>query len=583
MATINFKGKEIVRNYHLSGPYHELVPDEKKSLTEKVSLNDNLIIHGDNLLALKALLPTYAGKVNCVFIDPPYNLGEENWVYNDNVSSPMMKEWLGKVVGKDDLARHDKWLCMMMPRLKLLRELMHDDAAIFITLDDTEIHRCKLLMDEIFDESNFVMNIVWQSRKSVQNDTDLSLSHNHVLVYAKNRRQEERRLKESNKEQWFSMPGFVFRPLELDKSKFSNTDNDSRGPWKADPFDAPGVRKNLSYTIVNPITKEKFKPPTGRHWRTEEPKYRELLKDKRIVFGKFGKSGPQLKVFWEEKNKFGEVETSWWGEGATEVYIEEGIDQESAAAFTNYGTTTKGSQLLQTIFDGEKVFNNPKPIELVQHILTIAATKETIVLDSFAGSGTTAHAVLALNKEDGGKRRFVLVQIPEEIEEDKPAYKLGFRNIIDITAERVRRVIRGTKGARDEDLRKGLGGSFSYYELGDSIGTERILKGVRLPSFTEMARYIFYTATGEEFDAKKADEDTGFIGESQEYRVYLLYKPDIGFLKSTALTLERAEALGKFTGKKRLVFGPAKYLDQEHLERLHIDFAQLPFEIYQKQ
>ena len=199
----------------------------------------------------------------------------------------------------------------------------------------------------------------------------------------------------------------------------------------------------------------------------------------------------------------------------------------------------------------------------------MSTDKDSIILDSFAGSGTTAHATLALNKEDGGNRKFILVEMEDYADK--------------ITAERVRRVIKGVKTAKDENLKKGLGGSFSYYELGKPIDTERILKGKDLPTYAEMARYIFYTATGEEFNEKKVNEKTGFIGESKEYQVYLLYKPDMEYLKSTALTLERAETLGKPAGKKRLVFAPAKYLDQEHLLRYNIDFAQLPFEIYQKQ
>lgn len=166
MVTINFKGKSIVQNYHLSVKYHQLVPVKERSLTKKVSLNDNLIIHGDNLKALKALLPTYAGKIKCIYIDPPYNTGEEDWCYNDNVNNPMLKEWLGKVVDKDDLTRHDKWLCMMMPRLKLLRELLREDGAILISIDDNEQHHFRVLLDEIFGESNFVANIVWQKRTS---------------------------------------------------------------------------------------------------------------------------------------------------------------------------------------------------------------------------------------------------------------------------------------------------------------------------------------------------------------------------------------------------------------------------------
>jgi len=574
MPTLHFKGKTFVQNHHLAVKYHQLIPKKELSLTDKVSLHDNLIIQGDNLKALKALLPTYAGKVNCIFIDPPYNTGNDiaegkGWVYNDNVNSPMIKEWLGKEVNLEDLTRHDKWLCMMMPRLKLLRELLHENGAIFITLDDIEIHRCKLLMDEIFGEENIVSNIVWQARKSVQNDTDISSSHNHVLVYAKNRRQEERRLKKSNAKKWHTMDGFVFNPLDLDKSKFSNPDNDPRGLWKADPFDAPGIRKNLEYDIVNPNTGEVYTPPKGRHWGNEEKNYLAFLEDKRILFGKTGKSGPQLKVFWDEKKEFGEIETTWWGDGAMETYIDDGIDEETAEKFTSYGTTTKGSQLLQKIFNGEKVFNNPKPIELLKHILKIATKKDAIVLDSFAGSGTTAHAVLDLNKEDGGNRKFILVEMED------------YANTI--TADRVRRVIKGIKTAKDDYLKNGLGGSFSYFELGATIEMESLLKGKNLPSFTEFARYLFYTATGEEFNEKSVNEKTGFIGESKNYEAYLFYKADIDWLKKNALTLELCKSLPKFKNKQRLVFAPAKYVDDFTLLEHRIDFCQLPYEIYRIQ
>lgn len=574
MPSIHFKGKTFVQNHHLAVKYHQLVPKKDLSLTSKVSQHDNLIIQGDNLIALKALLPLYAGKINCIFIDPPYNTGNDiaegkSWVYSDNVNSPMIKEWFGKEVGLEDLTRHDKWLCMMMPRLKLLKEFLHENGVIFITLDDNEIHRCKLLMDEIFGEINFVSNIVWQARKSVQNDTDISLAHNHVLVYAKNRRQQERRLKKSNAKKWNLMDGFVFFPLELDKSKFLNPDNDKRGVWKADPFDAPHIRKNLTYTIVNPNTKEEYLPPIGRCWRTEEIKYWELFNDKRILFGKTGKSGPQLKVFWDEKKEYGEIETTWWGDGATETYIEDGIDEETAEEFTNYGTTTKGSQLLQQVFDSKKVFNNPKPIELLKHILKIATKKDALILDSFAGSGTTAHAVLELNKEDGGNRKFILVEMEDYAD--------------NTTAERVRRVIKGVKTAKSEKLKKGTGGTFSYFTLGDPIEMESILRGKKMPSYQEFAKYLFYTATGEEFEAKQLKEKEHFIGESRNYEVYLFYKPDVEWLKSNALTLKDIQQLPKHKKKQRLVFAPSKFIDDRTLRDNFIDFCQLPYEIYRLQ
>ena len=365
------------------------------------------------------------------------------------------------------------------------------------------------------------------------------------------------------------MPGFVFQPMELDKTKFSNPDNDPRGLWKADPFDAPGVRRNLEYEITNSNTNEVYTPPKGRHWGTEETKYLDYLKDNRILFGKTGKSGPQLKVFWDEKKEYGEVETTWWGEGAMEGFLEDGIDEETASEFTNYGTTTKGSQLLQVIFGGEKVFNNPKPIELIKHILKIAAKKDSLILDSFAGSGTTGHAVLELNKEDGGNRKFVLVEMEE------------YAN--SITAERVRRVIKGVKTAKNENLKNGLGGTFSYFELGPTIEMESILQGKNLPSYEEFARYIFYTATGEEFNEKKINEKTGFIGETKNYELYMFYKPDVEWLKRNALTLDGVKAMPKFKSKQRLVFAPAKYVDDYTCLENRIDFCQLPYEIYRIQ
>jgi len=186
MATLNFKGKTFVQNHHLAVKYHQLVPKKAKSLTDKVSLNDNLILHGDNLKALKALLPTYAGKVKCIYIDPPYNTGNERWVYNDNVNSPMMQEWLGKVVDREDFTRHDKWLCMMMPRLKLLRELLREDGVIFVSIDDNEVHHLRMLMDEVFGEHNFVGQIIIQSNpRGSQSIKYLAIVHEYVLLYTK--------------------------------------------------------------------------------------------------------------------------------------------------------------------------------------------------------------------------------------------------------------------------------------------------------------------------------------------------------------------------------------------------------------
>lgn len=534
MATIQFKGKEIVRNHHLTVPFHELVPDEKKSLSKKQSLNDNLIIHGDNLLVLKALLPTYAGKIKCVYIDPPYNTKNEKWIYNDNVNSPMMKEWLGKVVDKDDLTRHEKWLCMMMPRLKLLRDLLSEDGALMVSIGDEEVHNLKCLLNEVFDEDNSIAEFVVIRAEGGGLADQYVKGHDYVLVYAKNR--------------------LNFEPLRREKEiRGKIVEKDGKKYWLEEDWLRTEFGKygTLFYENIEKVKGKAKKDEIDLGLKSGEYELIEKKKGFHIVV--------RLRLIEEDGSKFYSILKHLTAEGKEDL--------------SNLGL--------------KDVFDYPKPVSLIKKLVlgaTFFCKNETnIILDSFAGSGTTAQAVLELNKKDGGNRRFILVQIPEEIEADKPAYKLGFRKVIDITIERVRRVFKALKNAKDENLKKGLGGTFSYYEIGKPIDTERILKGKDLPTFIEMARYIYFTATGEEFNEKKVNEKTGLIGESKEYLVYLFYKQDMEYLKSTALTLERAEALGKFMGKKRLVFAPAKYLDQDHLERLHINFAQLPFEIYQKQ
>lgn len=572
MPTLQFKGKNIIWNHHLAVPYHTL--DEVPELHyQHEKANGNMIIEGDNLIALKALLPQFAGKIKCVFIDPPYNTGNDveegkSWVYSDNVNNPLIKEWLGKEVSRDDLTRHDKWLCMIVPRLKLLKELLHDDGAIFIAIDDNEYASLKMIMDEIFLEENFVANIVWQARKSVQNDTDISVNHNYILVYGKNRRQTDRRLKESNADRWYQMPGFVFRPLLLDKSKFSNPDNDSRGLWKADPFDAPGIRENLTYPIINPNTGKEYLPPKGRHWRTEEVNYLKFLKEERILFGKTGKSGPQLKVFWDDKKEYGEVETSWWGEGSADIYLNEDFDFETVSEWTNYGTTTSGSKMLQFLFDSEKVFNNPKPVELIKHIIKQTTNKTDIILDSFAGSGTTMHAVMDLNKEDGGNRKCIMVQMTEatEAEPNKNICK-------DITRERVKRAID----------KYGYDSGFKYYRLGIPLDAETMLEG-QLPTYNQFAKYVFYLCTGENLEAEdKINEAEFYVGEFGKQAIYLVYKQDYETLTRLALNLTLAEKIKEQQpGKRRIVYAPSCFLDEEYLTDNQFEYVGIPYNLFSR-
>lgn len=541
MPTLHFKGKTFVQNHHLAVKYHQLVPKKEFSLTDKVSLHDNLIIQGDNLKALKALLPTYAGKVKCVCIDPPYNTGNEKWVYNDNVNSPMIQEWLGSTVDKEDLTRHDKWLCMMMPRLKLLRELLSEDGAIFISCDDNEQHRLRGLMDEIFGEQNFIQNIIWQKKFSPQNDAKyFSDNHDFLICYAKNKIDGEVTTG------W--VRNLIPRTEEQD-SRYSNPDNDSRGAWTSSDMTVKTYSAEYDYEITTPSGK-KIKPTKGRCWFTSKDNFQKLVDDNRVWFGESGSNVPRIKKFLSE--------------------VQDGIVPISIWLHSEVGHNQQAKQELKQLFDEVDLpFDTPKPVSLIKRVLQLSTDKDSIILDSFAGSGTTAHATLELNKEDGGNRKFVLVEMED------------YANTI--TAERVRRVIKGVKTAKSELLKKGTGGSFSYFELGDTIEMESLLRGKNLPSYTEFARYLFYTATGEEFDEKAINEKTGFIGESKNYEVYLFYKAELDWLKKNALTLELCKSLPKFKNKQRLVFAPAKYVDDHTLLDYRIDFCQLPYEIYRIQ
>lgn len=283
-------------------------------------------------------------------------------------------------------------------------------------------------------------------------------------------------------------------PLYLEGDKFDNPDNDPRGSWKADPFDAPNVRPNLTYEITNPNTQETFLPPEGRCWRVTQEKYLELLSDDRILFGKRGAARPQLKVFYSEAKPYGQVETTWFD--ASRV-----------------GTATEGTQEIAALFERKYVIQHPKPSRLIQHLLKLSTQDDAIVLDSFAGSGTTAHAVLALNKEDGGNRKFILVECED--------YADG------ITAERVRRVIAGAPNARDAALREGLGGSFTYCTLGEPIAIEGMLTGEALPSFATLAAYLLHTASGiSAGDAALERHEDGLFYSAEGKDYHLIYEPD---------------------------------------------------------
>jgi len=560
MPSLQFKGKSFVQNYHLAVPFHELIPVKEKSLTDKPSLTDNLIIHGDNLKALKSLLPIYAGKVKCVYIDPPYNTGNEEWRYNDNVNSPMMQEWLGKVVDSEDLTRHDKWLCMMMPRLKLLREIMADNGVIFMSLDDHEMHHFRDLADEIFEEGNWVGTVVWRNVTD-NNPTNIAIEHEYVVCYAKNKLalppewkskisetktllieigerltkkfKDQEKLSQSYQEWYREHKRYLG---QLDRYKYIDKGGVYTG---SQSVHNPG-REGYRYDVIHPKTKKPCKQPL-MGYRFPEATMKELLKNEKILFG-------------DDENKIIELK----------LYAKE-YEDKLPSVITLDGRT--GAYDLKEVFpEALKNFNNPKPVDLLRQLLGFVVNKGDIVLDPFAGSGTTAQATLLLNE---GDIQFILIESEEYADKT--------------TAERVRRVIKGVKQSKDEALKKGLGGSFTFCELGEPMDEQRLLAGKSLPTYEELARYVFYVSTGEEFKPSEMDKDTGLIGESSRYYVYLYYEPKTDILRNLALDLKKAEAMKPLKGgKRRLVFAPAKYLDQDYLDHFQIDFAQLPYEIYQR-
>jgi adenine-specific DNA-methyltransferase len=600
MPELHFKGKEFVYNHHLSVPYRPLVPQADKSVGETHDLNGNLIIHGDNLHALKALMPLYAGKVDCAFIDPPYNTGNEKWSYNDNVNSPMMLEWLASnPIGIEDGLRHDKWCAMMYPRMKLLHELLSDRGSLWITLDDNEMHRARGMLDEIFGEENFLGTVIWEKADSPKMDADyFSTSHDYMIVYAKEK------------------ASVIFKRLGEDDDEppehYKMEDSEGR-KYYTKPLRAMGgqgetreARPNLYYSLEAPDGTHIFpKLQDGRDgaWRWS---FKKVLRESERIEWREGKAGwtPYFRIY---------ADTST------------GTPPETIFYNTDVGSSRTAKAQIKALFGGSASFETPKPVGLLEMVLNIATHEDSIVLDSFAGSGTTGHAVLNANKKDNGSRRFVLVECMDYADT--------------ITAERLRRVINGYdyEGKLKEDLYRdrltfttlkkaekllahvleivnleshrfdkitkvvkngelivigeknvakhtdGIGGSFTYCTLGEPVDLDGILTGKNLPSYEAIGAWLYHTATGEALKTGDIDQANWYLGETAAYYVWLLYKPELEFLKSrdAALTLNLAETIAKAKqGKKHLVFAPAKFVPNKTLLPLGIEYAPLPFSLY---
>ncbi|MCY3687430.1 MAG: site-specific DNA-methyltransferase [Gammaproteobacteria bacterium] len=602
MPELHFKGKEYVFNHHLTVPHRPLVAHPDKSAPAEAVDGDrvdggaegNLIIHGDNLHALKALLPRYAGKVDCIFIDPPYNTGNENWNYNDNVNSPILREWLdGNPVNKEDMLRHDKWCCMMYPRLKLLHELLSEQGSFWMTLDDNEIHRARMILDEIFGEENFVAAVTWRKRYTRSNNAKMFYSQkDYVLSYRKS-----------------EMVDVIKEPRTgKSDSTYSNSDNDPKGPWITASYVNPATkekRKNLVYSINNPFTKKKVEHPTHA-WKYGPDEHTRHVVENRLWWGADGNAEyPRLKLYLKEAEQL--VPVDFWD-------------------YSEVGSSDDGGDAVKRIF-GQAVFDNPKPVDLIKKILALRNNRSALILDSFAGSATTGHAVLAQNAKDGGNRRFILVECEDYADT--------------LTAERVRRVINGYEyqGIQKEELLRekitwsnfsrerahrkildqvqaienldssgfetirktikdgelivtgenrisekveGLGGGFTYYTLGDPLDLDKLLTGESLPDYASIGAWLFHTATGEPLAQENIREENCYLGESAAFHVWLIYRPILKFLKSreSALTLDFAEKIAKRKGKRHLVFASSRFVSNKTLFPLGVEFAPLPFALY---
>jgi site-specific DNA-methyltransferase (adenine-specific)/adenine-specific DNA-methyltransferase len=543
MPTLNWIGKEAVVNHHQQVPFRLLkdVPD----LACGDPGSGNLIVQGDNLEALKALLPYYAGQVKCIYIDPPYNTGNEGWAYNDNVNSPLIRDWLGKTVGKEGetLDRHDRWLCMMYPRLALLRQFLRADGAIFVSIDDNEMPLLRLLMSEIFGEHNFIASIIWQKKQSPQSDAiNLSDMHDYVVAYAL-------RAKESRQD-----PKGWDRNLlprgSIQDARFENPDNDPRGAWTSTDYTCnknSSERPNLFYPIINPFTNKEIWPSSTRVWAYDPSAHKKNVEENRIWWGSNGKGRPRIKKYISEVAD-GIVPSTWW----TREFA--GDNQESRRELRAVFSDTSTND-----------FSTPKPTSLIQRILQIATDKDSLILDSFSGSGTTAHAVLKQNKEDGGTRRFILVEMEPEIART-------------VTAERVRRVAQGYTNAKGEEV-AGLGGGFRYCELGEPLFDETgmIRETVK---FSELARHVYFSETGEPLPRARV-LNTPLLGVCRGVGIYLLYNGILGDESANGgnvLTRQTLAKLPPFDGPK-VIYCAGCLLSRDRLQAARITVRQTPYEI----
>ena len=539
MPTLNWIGKDAVIKHHQDVPFRLLEPVPELSCGENHGADSgNLIVQGDNLHALKALLPRYAGQVKCIYIDPPYNTGNEGWVYNDNVNSPEIRRWLGEVVGKEGetLDRHDRWLCMMYPRLVLLKQFLREDGAIFVSIDDNEVATLRLLMDEVFGTRNFITTLIWRKVDSPNdNKVPLTPDHEYVLAYARNK--EQLRLAQ------MSAPGIVEAYGRTDETGKRYRDRllkkNGRNSLRRD-------RPTMHFALTAPDGTQVY----PIHDNGEEACW---------AMGKDGMARHQAAntLIWKERQRQG---MPVW-EPYTREFAPDDPKRPYPSIWSDLPTMRQAKALLRDVFNTSDLFDTPKPVELIERILQLINDPDALILDSFAGSGTTGHAVLKQNAEDGGKRRFVLVEMDSGI-----ACK--------VTAERVRRVAQGYTNAKDQTV-EGLGGGFQFCRLSaeplfDADGQIR-----SDGTFAELAKFVWLAETQTGYTGQA---DSPLLGIHAGRAIYLLYN---GILKDKSvgggnvLTGPVLDVLPRFAGPK-VIYAAANRLGAR-TAREGITFKQTPY------
>lgn len=522
MPVLNWIGKDKVVNHDKELPFRVLKPVKELSVGEN---SENLLIEGDNLEALKALMPFYYGKVKCIYIDPPYNTGNEKWIYNDKVNSPQIKTWMNKVVGAagEDLCRHDKWLCMMYPRLKLLHQLLKEDGVIFVSIDENEIHNLRMIMDEIFGERNFVSQLGWQKVYSPKNQsTYFSNDYEYVLCYGKNKD--------------LININLLPRTDEMN-ARYRNLDNDPRGEWKPGDLVANEERTGGHFIVKSPKTGKEFDAPQGKHWSYSKENMEKFVADNRIWFGRDGNAFPSIKQFLSE--------------------VKQGRKASSLLLYKDFGHTDEAKKELKAIFpELERIpFETPKPSRLIKNLIRLGSQDGDIILDSFSGSGTTGQAVMELNNEEGGSRRFILIELETEIAKN-------------VARERLVRTIKGFRGGIYPN---GINESFSFLELnGELYDTSGFVNPKA--QYEDMAAYVYFTETKNYLDIPSIKNP--YIGSLGVTSYFL-------FFEGKGNNILDEKTLKKTDGHKgrKVIYADKCLIDEERLAELEITFKQIPYEL----